>query len=357
MLASRTLFARRLLRWYDRHRRILPWRIETHAPGDGRPDPYYVLVSEAMLQQTQVATVVPYFSRFMDRFPTLADLAGADEQQVLRLWQGLGYYSRARNLHKTARKIMADFGGRLPCEVFELIQLPGIGRYTAGAVSSIAFGRPAPIVDGNVARVLCRIDLIRSDPREGMTQKLLWRRAEEILPKKRVGDFNSALMELGAMICTPRSPKCLACPVREHCKAFAAGLQEKIPAPRAGKVTPLLKRAVFCIRRGEQWLIERRPSVGRWAGLWQFITVEFDEACTPAEMPRSRLPIQTHAPVPLGMVKHALTHRRYHFEVFVCDIAGDLALDQSRKWTTLAGLDHFPLSRPHLKIAAMLEKF
>jgi len=227
------------------------------------PNPYHVLVSEAMLQQTQVATVVPYFTRFIERFPTLADLAAAEEQDVLRLWQGLGYYSRARNLRAAARAVATNYGGELPRERDELLKLPGVGRYTAGAVASIAFDRRAPILDGNVARVLCRIDKIETDPRERLTQELLWRRAEKILPRRRVGAFNTAMMELGATVCIPRSPQCLICPVREHCEAFAAGVQETIPPARKAKETPLLRRVTFCVRRGEQWLIEQRPATGQ----------------------------------------------------------------------------------------------
>jgi A/G-specific adenine glycosylase len=267
MLPTPVQFRRRLLAWYDRHRRDLPWRRTA--------DPYHVLVSEAMLQQTQVATVIPYYRRFLERFPAISDLARASEQEVLRLWQGLGYYSRARNLQAAAKTVVAEHGGKLPQTVEALLKLPGVGRYTAGAVASIAFGTRAPIVDGNVARVLCRIDRIETDPRERETLQLLWRRAEEILPKDRVGDFNSALMELGATVCTPRSPQCLICPVRAHCEAFAAGVQERIPAPRKAKPTPLLRRWTFCVERpGGEWLIEQRPSTGRWAGMWQFVTIE-----------------------------------------------------------------------------------
>src|SRR5687767_4015402 len=181
MLASTAIFARRLLAWYDKCHRKLPWRADPSCGGPkpalAASDPYHVLVSEAMLQQTQVATVIPYFNRFIARFPTLADLAAADEQEVLRYWQGLGYYSRARNLRAAARKVVAEYGGELPRERDRLLTLPGVGRYTAGAVSSIAFDRRAPILDGNVIRVLCRIDKVQSDPRDRVTQDLLWRRA------------------------------------------------------------------------------------------------------------------------------------------------------------------------------------
>ncbi len=215
MLGDLPDFQRKLLRWYDKERRDLPWRLPRTSCATSRLNPYHVLVSEAMLQQTQVATVIPYYQRFLDQFPSIAELACADEHDVLRLWQGLGYYSRARNLHAAAKRIANELGGTFPDTVESLLELPGVGRYTAGAVASIAFDRRAPILDGNVVRVLCRIDKVEGDPREKNTQAGLWTRAEEILPAKRPGDFNSALMELGATICTPRNPRCLFCPVRK----------------------------------------------------------------------------------------------------------------------------------------------
>ena len=353
MLSSPALFARRLITWYDRCHRKLPWRTDP-ACGDGgesggapRPaatNPYHVLVSEAMLQQTQVATVVPYFNRFIERFPTLADLAAADEQEVLRLWQGLGYYSRARNLRAAARTVVNEYAGELPRDRDELLKLPGVGRYTAGAVSSIAFDRRAAILDGNVVRVLCRIDKIRADPRERATQDLLWRRAEEVLPRRRVGTFNSALMELGAMVCTPRSPQCLICPVREHCEAFAAGVQETIPPPRKAKETPLLRRVTFCVRRGEQWLIEQRPPRGRWAGMWQFVTVNGS----------GDVPVGVGTLQRLGQIKHALTHRRYVFEVYATRATGRTKVNGDRVWVEMNELPKYPMSRPQLLAAELL---
>ncbi|HZK80154.1 MAG TPA: A/G-specific adenine glycosylase [Humisphaera sp.] len=352
MLAPGSSFTRRLLGWYDRARRSLPWRVE----GDLRtfPDPYLVLISETMLQQTQVSTVIPYFERFLLQFPNLKALAEADEQQALRSWQGLGYYSRARNLQAAARVIVRDHGGRIPESADVLQTLPGIGRYTAGAIASIAFGKRAPILDGNVQRVLCRLDLIQADPRDAKTRGELWKRAEEILPRKRIGDFNSALMELGALVCTPRNPQCLLCPVRGHCQAFAAGLQEKIPAPRATKQTPLVLRRTYCIRRGNRWLIEQRPPTGRWAGMWQFITVPvtWPSECSAA------LPLSTTPPKTITTLSHALTHRRYQFEVFICDAREDdpFPILPGRQWTTLDGLNQFPLPRPHVKIAETLRE-
>ena len=356
MIGRETDFQRRLLGWYDQFRRDLPWRAE---PGRSGPlDPYHVLVSEAMLQQTQVATVVPYYLMFLDRFPTLQSLAAADEQDVLRLWQGLGYYSRARNLQAAARRVVEHHCGTMPRTVDELRALPGVGRYTAGAVASIAFDCRAPIVDGNVARVICRLDKIEADPREKPTVELLWSRAEAILPKRRCGDFNSALMELGATVCTPRNPQCLLCPERDHCAAFAAGVQERIPPPRKAKVTPLNRRVTICLRRGNQWLIEQRPAKGRWAGMWQFITVEAPGPGTrlsPAFF--RRIYESAGKPQKLGLVTHGLTHRRYEFDVYAaeCDGAGPAnGNGTTRTWTTLHKLSDYPLPRPHLKIAEML---
>lgn len=353
VLSPASLFTRRLLRWYDRSQRRLPWRVDERAGAS--PDPYHVLVSEAMLQQTQVTTVIPYFQLFIERFPTFHALAAADEQHVLRMWQGLGYYSRARNLRAAARTVVNMHGGKLPRDRDALLKLPGIGRYTAGAVASIAFGRRAPILDGNVTRVLCRIDRIEADPRERQTQERLWRRAEEILPRTRVGSFNTALMELGATVCVPRTPQCLICPVREHCEAFAAGLQEKLPAPRKAKPMPLLRRATFCIRRADGWLIEQRPAKGRWAGMWQFVTVPADEPAEPAAL-QKLLPVRTTAPRRLGTVVHALTHRRYHFDVFACEASGTDQPDAEpmRAWATLERLSEYPLPRPHLKVIELL---
>jgi A/G-specific adenine glycosylase len=347
VLHSSKDFARRLLKWYDRHRRDLPWRASADRP---RPlDPYHVLVSETMLQQTQVATVIPYYHRFLARFPTIADLAAADEQEVLRLWQGLGYYSRARNLQAAARKVVSEYGGKMPGDRDELLKLPGVGRYTAGAVASIAFDRPAPILDGNVTRVLCRLDHITADARARETVQLLWRRAGEILPARRVGDFNSALMELGATVCTPRNPQCLICPVREHCEAQATGAQEQVPAPKKAKPTPLVRRRTYCIRHGDRWLIEQRPPRGRWAGMWQFITVD-----AAAELDHG-LPKVMKECRRLGAVSHGLTHRRYEFEVYVARVGRQTSGDQpNRRWVTMGELEAYPLPRPHLKVVQML---
>jgi A/G-specific adenine glycosylase len=351
MIGSVSNFARKLRRWFDQNHRDLPWRLPDAAGEDGKINPYKVLVSEAMLQQTQVATVIPYFHQFIMQFPNLQALAEADTQAVLRAWQGLGYYSRARNLQKAAVKILTDFAGKIPCEIEDLLQLPGVGRYTAGAVSSIAFERRSPILDGNVARVLCRIDAVRTDPREPATREKLWERAQEILPSERVGDFNSALMELGALICTPRSPQCLLCPVRDNCAANAAGIQEKIPPPKPVKQTPLLERWTFCIHCGEKFLVEQRPAKGRWAGMWQFATLEPRGISPSAALLRLQYKLRVTEPVVMGSIEHALTHRRYRFHAFSCSSRDTSA----GMWASLEELNDRPMPKPHLRIRNLIE--
>ena len=326
----------------------MPWRIKR---GETRlPDPYHVLVSETMLQQTQVATVIPYYQRFLACFPTIESLAQAPEQQILRVWQGLGYYSRARNLHAAAKIVVIQHGGELPSEVERLITLPGIGRYTAGALASIAFNRPAPLLDGNVTRVLCRLEGIETDPRENGTSRKLWSRATELVPRGRPGDFNSALMELGATICTPRNPECLLCPVKSHCIAAKRGIQERIPRTRKSPPLPVVRRYTYCIRHRNRWLLEQRPPRGRWASMWQFITLD-------APNPRS-LEMKLRDIQPLATIRHALTHRRYEFEIFRATIGPRPGrCRQGRRWLTLADLDQYPLPGPHVRILHALEGF
>ncbi len=217
-------FRRNLLRWYDRAGRDLPWRATR--------DPYAVWISEVMLQQTTVAAVKPYFERFLERFPDVAALAAADESDVLRLWEGLGYYSRGRNLHRAARVVVEQHDGRFPEDVTTLQSLPGIGRYTAGAIASFAFDVPAPIVEANTVRLYARLTGLDGDPRSTAGQRALWEFAEAIVPAKRAGAFNHALMDLGATVCTINEPRCHDCPVRSCCRAFADGRQAEIPPPK-----------------------------------------------------------------------------------------------------------------------------
>ncbi len=262
-LIARNWARRRLLAWFDQHQRDLPWRRDR--------DPYRIWVSEVMLQQTTVAAVVPYFERFLAAFPTLADLAAADEQAVLRLWEGLGYYRRARDLSRAARVLQRQHAGSLPDDPDLLAKLPGFGLYTRNAVLSQAFDRRLPIVEANSQRVLSRLLGLRDDPRGGAGRRTLWAAAEALLPKVRVGAYNQALMELGALVCTPKTPRCDACPVADRCRARLLGLQEAIPdkAPKTPITT--VRESAVVIWRDDRVLLARRPQhATRWAGLWEF---------------------------------------------------------------------------------------
>ncbi len=255
-----------LLRWFDRSKRDLPWRKST--------DPYGIWVSEVMLQQTQVERVVRYWTKFLERFPTVKSLAQAELQDVLGLWTGLGYYSRARNLHLASRALVANFGGELPDSVDALLTLPGFGRYTAGAVASIAFQLEAPLVDGNVARVLSRLLELDGVPGEKAREGALWAAAEVLVGGARPGDWNQALMELGATICVPQNPLCLVCPVRGSCRALASGRVDELPRPKKPPKRKRLEFAVAVARRGNEVLLARREERGLFGGLWELPGIE-----------------------------------------------------------------------------------
>jgi A/G-specific adenine glycosylase len=259
-----------LLGWYRLHRRELPWRDER--------DPYLIWVSEVMLQQTQVATVIDYYLRWLNRFPTLDDLAQASLEEVLEMWSGLGYYRRARFLHESSRRVAAEMGGRLPSAAGELKKLKGIGAYTAGAIASIAFGRPEPVVDGNVERVLSRLRAVEGDPKSGANQKIFWRLAARLVDPEEPGDFNQALMELGATVCTPQNPSCELCPVRQFCAAHELGAAGEFPATtKRARQRPVSVRSAVVVREGEggdEFLLVKRPADGLLGGLWEFPSTE-----------------------------------------------------------------------------------
>ncbi len=343
-----------LLRWATRNLRDLAWRAEPR-------DPYRVWVSEIMLQQTQAATVIPYFYRFTERFPTVQALAQAPLDDVLKLWEGLGYYARARHLHRAAQKVVAEFDGRLPDTVEELSKLPGIGRYTAGAIASIAFGRDAPAVDGNVRRVLCRLYAIRGDVRRSKIQNQLWALAEANLPKGKAGRWNEAMMELGATVCTPRSPRCGECPLAGSCRAHALGIQEKLPARAASKRTPHYDVAAAVIRKRGRVLIARRPLGGMLGGLWEFPGGkkkhrESLEECLQREI-REELGIEIAVGQLVTRVEHAYTHFRITLHAFECRHARGRprAIQVADwRWVTLDGLDRFAFAVTDRKIIEAL---
>ncbi|MEO0532046.1 MAG: A/G-specific adenine glycosylase, partial [Planctomycetota bacterium] len=250
-------FRKRLLAWYAKHARDLPWRRSC--------DPYRVWVSEVMLQQTQVDTVRPYFERFIEAFPTVADLAAADEQEVLRLWEGLGYYRRARSLHKAAKQVIDEHKGKMPGDVTSLQTLAGIGRYTAGAIVSIAYDRPAPILEANTIRLFTRLIAYEGKPTNAAGQRRLWGVSEEVLPTKNVARFNQALMELGSLVCTPTEPKCGECPVSKLCKANEQGVVETL-APTTKKLSfTELREAAVVLRKGGKVLLRQCGEEERWA--------------------------------------------------------------------------------------------
>ncbi len=252
--------------WYDRGHRDLPWRRDR--------DPYRILVSETMLVQTTVAAVTPYFERFLDRFPTVAQLAEADEADVLKAWEGLGYYRRARQLQAAARAIVRDHGGIVPADLERLLALPGVGRYIAGAVRSFAFDRPAPILEANTQRVLARLLAWEGELSAGATQRRLWQAAERLVPDEQPGRFNQALMELGATVCTPRAPSCLLCPLAASCQARARGIQDELPVKNARAAPLSVAEATAIVSRdGGALLVVRRGPGRLWEGFWEFPTI------------------------------------------------------------------------------------
>ena len=355
-----------LLDWYRANRRDLPWRPTADRPAD----PYHVLVSEAMLQQTQVTTVLPYFARFIAAFPTVHALADADEQRVLTLWQGLGYYRRARNLHRAARMIVERHTGRVPATVAELLALPGVGRYTAGAVASIAHGVPAPILDGNVARVLSRYRGLAEPVDRPATQKCLWTEAQELVARSGDPcDFNQSLMELGALICTPRAAKCLYCPLRDGCNAFATGRVEALPVKSPKKAPLAVTHTVLALERRGRFLFERRPDDGLWAGMWQMPTLEGEatdsrrgsvaSGLTPQSLvdyaaDRYRLSIGT--PQQRGSFTHATTHRTIRFDVYHAPVTAGRLPPRRAVWRTLSNLNDLPLAKPQRVAVDLLLK-
>lgn len=345
---------RRLLAWYDKHQRSMPWR----ALKGQIPNPYHVLVSEAMLQQTQVATVVAYFDRFIAALPTVDDLAHAKEQEVLRLWQGLGYYRRARNLHAAARMIMQDYQGQVPDSVETLLKLPGVGRYTAGAITSIAYSQPAPILDGNVARVFARLFLIEQPIDDPATRKTLWRLAEELVPKKRPGDFNQSVMELGALVCTKANPSCDTCPLLGVCDARQTGRVPDVPVPAKRKAPLAVHHHILAIERNGRYLFQQRPEAGLWSNMWQLPTVESwpskvkDSAMT--QWVKGSLGLVTSVPTPVGTFKHQTTHRTIHFHLWHTTVTHGRLRPGVGSWRTLTKLDDLPLPNPQSQAVRLL---
>ncbi|MBC8100371.1 MAG: A/G-specific adenine glycosylase [Armatimonadetes bacterium] len=352
------LFAGALLAWYDQHAAALPWRSTD-------PDPYRVWLSEVMLQQTQVETVKPYYERFLTAFPTVQALATAPLDAVLKLWEGLGYYSRARNLHRAAQIITEQYAGRLPADVAGLWALPGVGRYTAGAIASIAYGVRAPVLDGNVMRVFARLLDLADDITLPATQAALWHYAEAWLPEARPGDYNQALMELGRTVCTPRNPKCGACPLQAQCQAYAHATQAERPVKRKKAATPHYDVAAGVIRDDSgRILIAQRPLDGLLGGLWEFPggKQEPDETLpqTLQRELREELSIEVEVGAPIVRVKHAFTHFKITLHAYDCrHVRGDPQTIgvAAWAWVTEAELEAYSFGKAdRLVIAALRER-
>jgi A/G-specific adenine glycosylase len=347
---------RKLLAWYGKHARDLPWRRSR--------DPYRVWVSEVMLQQTTVAAVKPYFERFLAAFPTVEALATADEQQVLRLWEGLGYYRRARGLHAAAKQIVGELGGAFPRDVPGLMALPGVGRYTAGAIASIAFDVPAPILEANTIRLFARLVGYRDDPTKAVGQRLLWQTAEELLPRKDVARFNQALMELGSLVCTPAEPRCGECPVAAHCAAFADGRQDEIPVSAKPQAAVAVREAAVVVRRKGSILMRQCGEGERWAGLWDFprFAVEAEGPLFVQDELATKVREQTGVAIePAGLVttlKHGVTRFRITLDCYEARAIGGRVRSTAERpvrWMPRRELVELPLSVTGRKLARLLE--
>jgi A/G-specific adenine glycosylase len=331
---------RRLLTWFAREARDLPWRRTR--------DPYRIWLSEIMLQQTRVEAVIPYYERFLKAFPTVGDLAGASEDRVLKVWEGLGYYSRARNLHQAARTIVQRRDGRMPESAEQWRELPGIGAYTAGAIASIAGNLPEPAVDGNVLRVLSRIFSITESIDEPATKERIWSIAADLLPRKQAGAFNQALMDLGARICIPRKPRCMACPVAGQCDAFAQGIQNDLPVRKAKKAIPHHDIVVAVIRRRGRYLVGKRPAGTLLGGLWEFPggKVEPGETYEQALIRevREETGLEVCVGDPIAVVDHAYSHFAVTLHVYACEVAAgrtQARYHSQLKWVPRAELEQY----------------
>jgi A/G-specific adenine glycosylase len=344
----------RLIEWYRHNRRDLPWR--------GESSPYRIWVSEVMLQQTQVTTVIPYYPRFLARFPTLTDLAEASLEEVLKAWEGLGYYARARNLHQAATEIMEKYVGRFPENYAELRRLSGFGDYTAGAVASIAFGEAVPAIDGNVKRVLARMFAIEEDIRRGPAARQLKEIATALVDPDNPGDWTQALIELGATICVPQSPKCSLCPLNALCQGHLRGIEQHLPFKPTKKELSHYDVTAAVIRQDDKVLITQRPLEGMLGGLWEFPGGKQEAGetlaeCLQREM-KEELGLEIEVGQPIITIKHSYTHFKITLHAFYCQLLNGQpqALGVADwRWVTLNEIDTLPFPRTDLKIIEALK--
>jgi len=337
-------FQDQLLHWFERNLRDLPWRRDK--------DPYKIWVSEIMLQQTRVDTVIPYFERFIERFPTLETLSEASEDDVVKMWEGLGYYSRARNLHAGVKEVQAEYMGQVPDDPEEIRKIKGIGPYTAGAILSIAYGVPEPAVDGNVMRVLSRLLLIKEDIQKVKTRKHFETIIREIIARDNPSYFNQALMELGALICTPRSPKCELCPVSSHCKAMKEGIQEQLPVKGKAKPPKPVAVSVAFLERDGQILIRQRPNQGLLAGLWELPNVEGYRQELEEYFRQQNVEVLSLSPVMEH--QHIFSHLQWNMEVFYAEVDPSQINSTIGKWVHWEELGEYTFPVSFQKILAKL---
>lgn len=346
MPAENISFQKNLLTWYQKNARKLPWR--------DTKDPYSIWVSEIMLQQTQVQTVIPYYKRWLERFPTVQDLAAAPLPDVLKYWAGLGYYRRARMLHEGAKTVVEQFKGVLPNTPEALLKIPGIGRYTAGAIASIAFENKTPVLDGNVIRILTRIHTIKDDAGSPKTIAALWDLAGSLLPEKSFGDFNQALMELGATVCFPKNPACTVCPVISSCKA-AGKNPERYPVKHKKEIMESLETASLLLKQKGKYLVRRQPETGRWGGLWMF--PHWPDKNTMLESTG----LKEKQLTPRLTVKHGFTKYRINLNVYETEnrirkngLKVSDSAESSERWCSPKELKELAMPSPHQKIVREL---
>ncbi|WP_050616672.1 A/G-specific adenine glycosylase [Bacillus testis] len=346
-------FQQDLIHWFETEQRILPWRENT--------DPYRIWVSEIMLQQTRVDTVIPYFNRFMEWFPTLESFADAEEDRILKAWEGLGYYSRVRNLQSAIREVKETYGGRVPDTHEEIIALKGVGPYTAGAILSIAYGKPEPAVDGNVMRVLSRILVIEEDIAKPKTRVIFEEAVRSLISHDNPSYFNQALMELGALICTPTSPSCLLCPVMEHCQAFAEGKQLELPVKVKVKKTKHVDWISVVIRNSKgQYLVQKRPAKGLLANLWQFPSVSYKkkvglhkETFEESFLETYLVPVQVQ-PVNIARISHVFSHLTWDITAYEGFMDEEISLSIMEKerlqWVNEEEMEELAFPVPYQKM-------
>ncbi|MCE5284227.1 MAG: A/G-specific adenine glycosylase [Pelosinus sp.] len=341
-----------LLDWYDRNRRELPWRIDK--------DPYKIWVSEIMLQQTRVEAVKEYYTRWLRRFPTPYELAAAEEEEVLYYWQGLGYYNRARNLQAAMSEVCAAYGGEIPNDEAALKALPGIGEYTAGAILSIAFDCRTPAVDGNVLRIFSRLFYVTEDITKSKTKRLISRLVSEYISLERPGDFNQALMDLGAMVCIPQTPRCAECPVLDFCQAYALDVQCTLPVKPAAKAPRELTLVAGIIQRGGEYLIRRRPSGNVLAGMWEFPAIEIcDESCEKATLEQfiyTQFALKVLVQEKAFNYVHIFSHLKWYINFYHCQCFTGEVLFQDTQWIALSEWENITWAGPHRKAAEALWK-